>query len=83
MVVLLTGAEVVAVPFVRDAEVETGFIFEGVPTTALGRLCFIFGDSEATPFPLSAAEVDACGSDVLVPSTFEFSTGTVCCVSGL
>lgn len=72
-----------AEPLVREAEVETGLILEGVPPRALGRLCFIFGDSFATSFPLSAAEVDTCGSDVVVRSVMEFSARTACCVSGL
>jgi hypothetical protein len=83
-VAFLTGAALVAVPLLRDAEVETGLIFEGVPT-ALVRLSFVFGDSFAACFPLSAAEGDVCAADAVVPSALEFddAAGTLCFVSGL
>jgi len=85
-VVLLRGAEIVAVPLLRDAEVETGFILEGVPT-ALGRLCFVLGDSLTASLPLSAAEGDPWAADTVVPSGLVFSVledaaGADCCVSG-
>ena len=84
--VLLRGAELVAVPLLRDAEVETGFILEGVPT-ALGRFCFVLGDSVAVSLALSAAEGDPWAADTMVPSGLVFSVleaaaGADCCVSG-
>ena len=86
-VALLTGAVVDAVPLLRDAAVETGFIFEGVPP-ALTRLCFVLGDSCEPSVPLSAAEVEAWAADTMVPSALTCSVlgdsaGTVCCDSGL
>ena len=60
-----TVAALVELPFVRDVDVETGFIFDGV-STALGRLCLVLGDSCSTSFPLSVAEVEACAAGALI-----------------
>lgn len=77
-----TAAAVVEVPFVREVDVDTGFILEGVPS-AMGRLCLVPGDSCSTSLPLSAAEVEACAAGAVLRSVFEDSGGLCCVVSGL